>query len=178
MNLVLIGMPACGKSTVGVIAAKLLGYSFIDADLVLQQREGRLLQQIIDEDGTPALLRAEENALLSIDADSAVIATGGSAVYSAAGIEHLRENSVVAYIQVPFEDIMTRLNNLDTRGVAGAKDRSLADIYAERVPLYEKYADITLRVGHTNPFDTAKQLTELYQKYKSEIDKGTDSCHT
>ncbi len=163
MNLVLIGMPACGKSTVGVIAAKLLGYNFTDADLVLQQREGRLLQQIIDEDGTSALLAAEESALLSINTDNAVIATGGSAVYSEAGMAHLSENAIVAYIKVSFEDIMARLSNLDTRGVAGAKDKSLADIYAERVPIYERYADITLSVGDTNPFETAKRLVELYK---------------
>lgn len=163
MNLVLIGMPACGKSTVGVIAAKLLGYSFIDADLVLQQREGRLLQQIIDTDGTSALLEAEQNALISIDTDDAVIATGGSAVYSPSGMEHLKQNAVIAYINVSFEDIVSRLSNLDSRGVAGAKDKSLAEIYAERVPLYERYADITLNVSDINPFNTAKILVELYK---------------
>ncbi len=163
MNLVLIGMPACGKSTVGVIAAKLLGYGFVDADLVLQQREGRLLQQIIDEDGTAALLKAEQNALLSIDTDKTVIATGGSAVYSAEGMAHLQSNATVAYIKVSYDGIAQRLSNLDTRGVAGAKDKSLADIYAERTPLYEMYADITLTVGDSNPFETAKQLVRLYK---------------
>ncbi len=163
MNLVLIGMPACGKSTVGVIAAKMLGYSFVDADLVLQQREGRLLQDIIDTDGTEALLAAEQNALLSIKTDKAVIATGGSAVYSAEGMKHLKQGAAVAYIKVSLEDITARLSNLDTRGVAGAKDKSLADIYAERTPLYEKYADMTLSTDDINPFETAKQLVQLYK---------------
>ncbi len=163
MNLVLIGMPACGKSTVGVITAKLLGFSFVDADLVIQQREGRLLQQIIDDDGTPALLEAEQNALLSIDTDKAVIATGGSAVYSSSGMEHLKKNATVIYIKVSYEDIESRLSNLDTRGVAGAEDKTLADIYAERVPLYERYADIILESGDTNPFETAKKLVALYK---------------
>ncbi len=168
MNLVLIGMPACGKSTVGVIAAKMLGYSFVDADLVLQQREGRLLQEIIDSFGTPALLKAEENALISIDTDNAVIATGGSAVYSELGMTHLKKNGVAVYIKVAYDDIEARLSNLETRGVAGAENKSLADIYAERTPLYEKYADIAYETGELNPFETAKKLTELYKNHLKE----------
>ena len=166
MNLVLIGMPACGKSTAGVITAKLLGYRFTDTDLIIQQREGRLLQQIIDESGTDALLKAEEAALLSVSSDNEVIATGGSAVYSEAGMKHLQKNAVVAYIEVPFEDIKERLDNLDTRGVAGAENKTLAEIFAEREPLYKKYADITVGAHNTDPYRTAERLAELFRSFK------------
>ena len=144
MNIILIGMPACGKSTVGVILAKRLGMGFIDADLVIQAQNGMLLQEIIDEKGEDAFFKAEHAALTSIQCDRCVIATGGSAVYSERGMEHLKQNGVLVYINLSIDEIERRLTNLSVRGVVGAADKSLAELYKERTPLYEKYADITI----------------------------------
>lgn len=144
MNIILIGMPACGKSTVGVILAKRLGMGFIDADLVIQAQNGMLLQEIIDEKGEDAFFKAEQAALTSIQCDRCVIATGGSAVYSERGMEHLKQNGVLIYINLSIDEIERRLTNLSVRGVVGAADKSLAELYKERTPLYEKYADITI----------------------------------
>lgn len=144
MNIILIGMPACGKSTVGVILAKRLGMGFIDADLVIQAQNGMLLQEIIDEKGEDAFFKAEQAALTSIQCDRCVIATGGSAVYSERGMEHLKQNGVLVYINLSIDEIERRLTNLSVRGVVGAADKSLAELYKERTPLYEKYADITI----------------------------------
>lgn len=141
MNIILIGMPGCGKSTVGVVLAKAAGYNFMDTDLLIQQREKMRLQQIIDTKGLPYFLKAEEDALLSVTCDYTVIATGGSAIYSPAAMEHLKAMGAVVYLQVAEPEIERRLSNLATRGVAGAKDKTMADIYNERIPLYEKYAD-------------------------------------
>ncbi len=144
MNLVLIGMPGCGKSTAGVVLAKRLGYGFVDADLVIQKREGRLLQTIIDTDGVDALLKAEENALLSIECDNTVIATGGSAVYSEDGMAHLKKSGKAVYIKLPLEQLKLRLGNLAARGVAGANEMTLEQIFNDRAPLYEQYADLII----------------------------------
>lgn len=144
MNIVLIGMPACGKSTAGVILAKRLGMGFIDADLVIQAQSGMLLQEIIDTKGTDAFFAAEESALTSILCDRCVIATGGSAVYSERGMKHLKENGVLVYIKLSLDEIEKRLTNLSVRGVVGAADKSLDELYDERTPLYEKYADAVI----------------------------------
>ncbi len=141
-NIILIGMAGCGKSTVGVLLAKTLGCEFIDTDLILQRQEGRLLQEIINEDGLEYFLGAEERALCSVMTDRTVIATGGSAVYSQSGMAHLKENGICIWLRLPFPEIMRRINNIATRGIAIAPGKRLEDIYAEREPLYEKYADI------------------------------------
>lgn len=141
MNIVLIGMPGCGKSTVGVVLAKAAGYSFLDTDLVIQNREKLKLQEIIDYKGLPYFMKAEEEALLSLQCSDTVIATGGSAVYSEAAMAHLKELGAVVYISLSLENVQKRLGNLATRGVAGAKDKTLAELYAERAPLYQRYAD-------------------------------------
>lgn len=144
MNIVLIGMPACGKSTAGVILAKRLGMGFIDADLVIQAQSGMLLQEIIDTKGTDAFFTAEEGALTSIQCDRCIIATGGSAVYSERGMKHLKENGVLVYIKLSLDEIEKRLTNLSVRGVVGAANKSLGELYDERTPLYEKYADVII----------------------------------
>ena len=144
MNIILIGMPACGKSTVGVLVAKKLGYGFIDTDLVIQSQQGKLLQQIIDDDGVEALLDAERTAIKSLNINKTVVATGGSAVFSEEAMAHLKTDGVTVYIKLPFEVINQRLNDIATRGVAGATTKTLAEIFDEREPFYERYADITV----------------------------------
>jgi len=141
-NIVLIGMPGCGKSTVGVLLAKALGMHFADTDVVFQAREGRKLQRIIDEIGIDAFLKKEEEAILAFDADNTVIATGGSVVYGRRAMKYLHENGTVIYIRLAYAEIEKRLSNLATRGVALREGQSLHDLYQERVPLYEKEADI------------------------------------
>ena len=143
-NIVIIGMPGAGKSTMGVILAKTLGRNFIDTDIVAQEHTGRLLQEIIDEEGTGAFLKTEEKTILSLHCHNAVIATGGSVVFSAKAMEHLRKDGVVIYLNISFEEMVRRLSNITTRGIVLVAGQSLYDMYNQRVPLYEKYADITI----------------------------------
>lgn len=143
-NIILIGMPGAGKSTVGVVLAKKLGYAFVDSDLVIQSREGRLLHEIISEQGVEGFWKAEEAVNASIDAHRTVIATGGSAVYGSRAMEHFRQIGVVVYLKLSCDAIAERLGDLNERGVTLRDGQGLNDLYAERVPLYEKYADFTI----------------------------------
>lgn len=140
-NIVLIGMPSCGKSTIGVILAKTVGVGFIDTDLIIQQRENRLLQDIIDSDGIEFFLDCEAQAVKTVECNNTVIATGGSVVYREDAINHLKKNGKIFYLDVPLFEIKKRLNNISTRGIAADKNDSIEDIYAERESLYKKYAD-------------------------------------
>ena len=137
-------MPSCGKSVTGVLLAKILNKKFVDVDLMIQEKAGKGLQAIINEDGIDAFKKLEEEVILSIELNDAVIATGGSAIYYDAAMMHLKENGRVVYIDVPIEDIKKRLKNIKTRGVAMGKGQTLDDLYNIRKPLYEKYADITV----------------------------------
>jgi shikimate kinase len=143
-NIIIIGMPGAGKSTMGVILAKTLGRTFVDTDIVAQETSGRLLQEIIDEEGTDAFLKTEEKTILSLHYRNAVIATGGSVVFSGKAMEHLKKDGIVIYLKISFEEMVRRLNNITTRGIVLAAGQSLRDMYNQRVPLYEKYADITI----------------------------------
>ncbi|MCH5325376.1 MAG: shikimate kinase [Eubacterium sp.] len=143
-NIILIGMPGAGKSTVGVLLAKSMAYDFCDTDLVIQKQQGRTLQEIIDSDGLDGFLKAEEDALLSVEVHNTVIATGGSAVFSEAGMSKLKENGVCVYLKVPTDELVRRLTNIKTRGIACKKGETVADILLERAPYYEKYADVTV----------------------------------
>lgn len=143
-NIVLIGMPGAGKSTIGVLLAKALGMSFIDTDLVIQEREGKLLQEIIDLYGLDEFLKKEENAIVSLNCKSTVIATGGSVVYSEKAMNHLKQNAIVIYLKIEYKEIERRIKNISTRGIAMNKGQSLLDLYNERIPLYERYADIVI----------------------------------
>ena len=143
-NIVLIGMPGAGKSTVGVILAKTRGMHFIDTDIVLQKKSGRLLQEIIDEEGPGAFLKKEEEMILSLHSRNAVIATGGSVVFSGRAVDHLKRDGVVIYLKISFEEMEKRLRNITTRGIVLSHGETLREMYDERVPLYEKYADITV----------------------------------
>ena len=144
-NIILIGMPACGKSVTGVILAKSLKMNFIDADLLIQERAGKSLQDIINADGIETFKSIEEEVLNAINAKNTVIATGGSAVYYDSAMRHLKENGVVVYIEASLATIKKRLKNIRTRGVAMEKGQTIDSLYEMRVPLYEKYADCTVR---------------------------------
>ena len=146
-NLILIGMPASGKSTVGVILAKVIGYDFIDSDLLIQKREGMRLSEIIEKKGIDGFLAVENAVNASVEASRSVIATGGSAVYGEEAMRHLREIGAVIYLQVDYEVIARRLHNIRQRGVALREGQTLRDLYDERCVLYEKYADLIVREG-------------------------------
>lgn len=141
-NIVLIGMPGAGKSTVGVILAKVLGYRFIDSDLLIQEQEKCLLKDIIERDGLEGLLRVEEQVNSEINVEESVIATGGSVIYGPKAMEHLRKIGTVVYIQLSYETINARLDNIRQRGVVFQEGQTLKDLYEERCPFYEKYAHI------------------------------------
>lgn len=143
-NIILIGMPGIGKSTVGVVLAKKLGYSFVDADLVIQSWEGKLLHEIISERGVEGFWMLEEIVGESIEAQRTVIATGGSAVYGENAMAHYKQTGTVVYLSLPLEGIRERLGDLTERGVTLKEGQDLDGLYAERQPLYEKYADITV----------------------------------
>lgn len=140
-NLVLIGMPASGKSTVGVILAKVIGYDFIDTDLLIQRAEKKRLPEIIKAVGVDGFLEVEERVCSSVEADHCVIATGGSVVYSEKAMRHLKKIGHVMYLKTDYETIRRRLGNIRQRGVALREGQTLRDLYEERVVLYEKYAD-------------------------------------
>ena len=143
-NIILIGMPGCGKSTIGVVLAKNLGFRFIDSDLLIQEQEHRLLHEIIEQDGLDGFNRIENQVNASIDTDSSVIATGGSVVYGHEAMAHLKEIGTVLYLKLPETELQKRLGDLNQRGVAIKEGQSLHSLYQERIPLYEKYADITI----------------------------------
>ena len=161
-NIILIGMPGCGKSTVGVILAKTLGIGFVDTDLVIQQRENRLLQNIIDVDGIDYFLDCEAQAVKTVDCDNSVIATGGSVVYREDAIEHLKKNGKIVYLDVPLDEIERRLNNISTRGIAAKKNDSIDDIYNERVALYNKYADIIIKTDGESVEKTVEKICKFF----------------
>lgn len=143
-NIVLIGMPGAGKSTVGVVLAKALGYSFIDSDLVIQKETGKRLFEIIEEIGIDGFLDVENRINSQIETHHSVVATGGSVIYGAEAMEHLKSIGKVIYLKVTYKSLEKRLGNLLKRGVAIRSGNTLLDLYNERVPLYEKYADIII----------------------------------
>lgn len=144
-NIILIGMPGCGKSTAGVLLAKILGYSFLDTDLLLQQRAGKKLYEIIRDDGMDAFLQLENDTVAALeDVDKMVIATGGSVVLGEAAMERLDKMGQIVYLQLPLSQIQQRISNIKTRGIAMSPGENLGDVYGRRVPLYEQYADITV----------------------------------
>ena len=149
-NIILIGMPGSGKSTVGVLFAKALGYMFEDVDLLISRRAGKPLQRILDEDGLDAFLRLEEEVGSTLSADHTVIATGGSMVLSARAMAHLKAMGMTVFIDVPFGEICRRVTNIKTRGIVFHPDETLRDVYRQRLPLYEKYADMTVPVRPGN----------------------------
>lgn len=146
-NVILIGMPGVGKSTVGIVLAKVLGYDFIDSDLLIQKAEGRLLWQIMRDVGNEEFNRIEERVNSGICADRSVIATGGSVIYGPRAMEHLRSIGTVVYLEADCATLAGRLGDLTRRGVVFRPGQGLADLYQERTPLYRKYAHITIQAG-------------------------------
>lgn len=143
-NIILIGMPGVGKSTIGVVLAKVLGYQFVDADLLIQESEGKLLREIIAEKGTDGFIEVENRVNSQIQTHHSVIATGGSVVYGKEAMEHLKSIGTVVYLKQNLRILQRRLRNIKGRGVVLKKGQTLADLYKERTALYEKYADITV----------------------------------
>lgn len=157
-NIVLIGMPGVGKSTAGVILAKVMGYGFVDADLLIQAREKKLLKDIIASEGVEGFIKVENDVLSSIDVTHSVIATGGSAVYGAGAMAHLKETGTVVYLSLPFEKLEKRLGDIKGRGVVLHKGQTLKDLYDERKILYEKYADITVEEAGLSVEETVERI--------------------
>lgn len=153
-------MPGVGKSTIGVILAKILGYKFVDADILIQEREGRLLKDIIASEGIDGFIKIEEEVNASIEADNTIIATGGSVVYGEKAMEHLKDIGKVVYLKVPFKTLEKRLADIKGRGVVLREGQELWDIYKERSPLYEKYADIELAEGDNRIEQTVEMLVD------------------
>lgn len=143
-NIILIGMPGAGKSSIGVILAKALGYEFVDTDLVIQAREGCLLCEIIEKKGEKRFLEIENEVNAELDVKKCVIAPGGSVIYGIEAMEHFQEIGTIVYLELPYEDLKKRLGNLKGRGVVLKEGQSLKELYEERTRLYEKYADFTI----------------------------------
>ena len=163
-NITLIGMPASGKSTIGVLLAKRLGYSFVDVDIVIQEKEKRLLKEIIAQEGTDGFMAVENRINAELDVDHSVIAPGGSVIYGKEAMEHLKEISTVVYLKLNYEDLKQRLGNLVDRGVVLKDGMTLLDLYEERVPYYEKYADITVDETGKSAGETVDELRAMMEE--------------
>lgn len=162
-NIVLIGMPGVGKSTIGVILAKVLGYSFLDADLLIQEQEGKLLREIIEEKGTDDFIEVENRVNASIRADRAIIATGGSVVYGKEAMEHLKEIGRVVYLKVSYAILEKRLADIKGRGVVLKIGQTLETLFEERSKLYEQYADIEVSEEGLDVEQTVEKLVEALE---------------
>ncbi len=159
-NITLIGMPGAGKSTVGIVLAKILGMEFVDSDLLIQKRENKLLWEIIEERGLEGFNAVEEEVNCSINTERTIIATGGSAVYSEKAMKHFREIGTVVYLKVSLQELERRLGDLKNRGVSIKEGQTLGDLYEERRPLYEKYADLTVDLDQTDLRQAAGMIAD------------------
>lgn len=163
-NIILIGMPGSGKSTVGVVLAKMMGYHFLDSDLVIQQKEGRLLSEIIEQEGCEGFLAIEDRINAKIDCDRTIIATGGSAVYGENAMAHLKTIGTVVYLKISYEELKIRLGDLKDRGVALKEGQTLKDLYEERIFLYERYADVIIEQDGKRIEETAREIRDITGK--------------
>ena len=162
-------MPGCGKSTVGVILAKTLGMGFVDTDLLIQRQQKSTLQKLIDAYGIDKFRELEEQALQSVtETSDTVIATGGSAVFCPEGMNKLKKNGICLYFDLPIEVLKRRLRNIKTRGIACRKGESLEEIFAQRAPLYRRYADITLKCGGFSVEKTVERAAEAINSFSCE----------
>lgn len=163
-NIILIGMPGAGKSTCGVLAAKILLKNFFDTDLLIQSIESKRPQQIIDEKGVAEFKKAEEQAVLSLDIKGTVIATGGSVVYSEKAMRHLKSMGKIIYMHLSYEEMKGRIKNLSTRGIVLENGETLLDMYNERLPLYEKYADHVIDCDGNSIDATVAEIVDVCEK--------------
>lgn len=170
-NIVLIGMPGSGKSTVGVVLAKSMGMQFIDSDLVIQEQYGKLLHELIEENGIEGFLKIENNINSSLHNSNCVIATGGSAVYGQDAMEHLNKIGTVVYLKLSLKEIAERLGDLNKRGVTLKQNQTLLDLYQERVPLYEKYAQLTISCDGKMIREIVGEIEKTYITYIMDCSK-------
>lgn len=162
-NIVLIGMPGAGKSTVGVVLAKNLGMSFLDSDLVIQEQKGKKLHELIEEFGTKGFMKIEDDVNASLEVRNSIIATGGSVVYGERAMTHLKEIGTVCYLKLSYESIADRLGDLGKRGVVLKDGQTLMDLYQERTPLYEKYATMTIDCEDKNIRQIVEEIAKRYK---------------
>ncbi len=163
-NIVLIGMPGAGKTTLGTELSELLDYDYIDSDSVIVARTGRRLSDIIAEEGTEAFLDIEGKVNAELDVENCIIATGGSVIYRDFAMQKLKERGVIVYLKLPYEVIRKRLWDLTKRGVALKEGYTLKDLYDERTPLYEKYADITVELSGQSVEKSVEQIRKALGK--------------
>lgn len=167
-NIILIGMPGSGKSTVGVVLAKALGMKFLDVDLLIQEREGALLQELIDTRGVERFLDLERDAICSLDCRGTVVAPGGSCVCREESAAHMRRLGTVVYLKLSLPDVEGRIRNLSSRGIALSPGQTLADVYQYRAPLYERCAHITVPAGGQSLADTVEAVKCALAAYQSQ----------
>ena len=167
-NIILIGMPGSGKSTVGVVLAKALGLRFLDVDLLIQEREGALLQELIDSRGVERFLDLERDAVCSLDCRDTVIAPGGSCVCREESIAHMRQLGTVVYLKLSPEEVAGRIHNMASRGIALSPGQTLADVYRYRAPLYDQCAHITVPAGGRGLAETVRLVQEALAKRSAE----------
>jgi shikimate kinase len=171
-NIVLIGMPGSGKSTVGICLAKLTSCDFVDTDLLIQVSQGRSLQNIVDTEGHIALRKIEEDILLKLNCLNHVIATGGSAVYSHTAITHLQLNGFVVFLDAELAALELRVHNFEIRGLAKRSEQSFAELFEERFPLYRKYADITVKCSNLTQEEISERIIKEWRTRKLRLPKG------
>ncbi len=159
-NIVLIGMPGAGKSTIGVLLAKSMLMDFIDTDLLIQKKYGDSLCGIINSQGIDAFLQIENDVICEAEFDNCVIATGGSAVYGEEAMKKLRTEGVAVYLKLSSDELVRRIDNIHTRGIAMKQGTTIAELYAERSPLYEKYADVTVECEGLTPEQCVEAIAE------------------
>ena len=162
-NIVFIGMPASGKSTVGVVVAKRLGYKFVDTDLVIQEVEKRLLKEIIAEEGNEGFLRIEDRVNAEIQEERAVISPGGSVVYCENAMRHYKDTGMIVYLHTSYETINNRLHNAKNRGVVLKDGQTLKDLYEERSALFERYADLTISEEGRDLEETIEEVLRVLE---------------
>ena len=163
-NIIFIGMSAAGKSTIGVVAAKRLGYEFIDTDLLIQKREKRLLKEILEQEGNERFLEIENEVNSTLEADRAVISPGGSVIYEKEAMEHFRKIGIIVYLQASFETINSRIRNPKERGIVLKDGQTLRELYEERAVLFEKYADLIVNEDGLSLSETIEQVLEVLKK--------------
>lgn len=170
-NIVLIGMPGCGKSAIGTLLAQAASMSYVDTDSLIQAATGRTLQDIVDRDGPMGLRRIEEQVLCSVDCRDHVIATGGSAVYSEPGMHHLQAIGAIVFLKVDLETLQARIHDYDTRGLAKAPDQTLEDLFNERAALYNRYAEVTIESARLSEREACTAILETLR------DRRLVHCH-